>query len=154
MIHMLEIRRCTISDIESASRIDELKREYIAESTIAGAPQGDPQWDTYRAMEASGFLHCVAAYDGDEIVGFLTVMIALVPHHHRTRPIATTESFFVLPDSRSHGTGKRMLEAAEAIASEYNAFGLYVSAPTGGRLERAAPLFGYARSHTVFFRPL
>jgi GNAT superfamily N-acetyltransferase len=80
------------------------------------------------------------------------MLVSLLPHYSALA--ATTESWFVSAAARKGGTGKRLMDAAEAKARELGAVGFLISAPTGGSLERAAPMLGYRETNRVYFKAL
>ena len=149
---MTEIRQFTFCDLETNSKFKELCDEYAVESSIEGMPPIDPHLPMYRQLEAAGVLHAFGAFSGDELVGFLLMLISSVPHYSAVA--ANTESFFVRDGHRKGGTGIRMLKMAEEHAKHLGAVGVFVSAPCEGRLSKAMPLFGYRKTNQVFFRKL
>lgn len=149
---MAEVRQFTFNDLESNPKFKELCDEYAAESSIDDMPQIDPHLPMYRQLEAAGVLHAFGAFSGDELVGFLLMLISPVPHYSAV--VANTESFFVRDGHRKGGTGVRLLKMAEEHAKNLGAVGVFVSAPSGGRLSRAMPLLGFHETNRVFFRKL
>ena len=146
----LSIRPCTVEQFAAANNLEELFAEYANESAIAGMGQCNVQMDIYRQMEAAGMLHPIAAYQGDEMVGFIALLISPVPHYGQL--VGTTESFFVAKKARAGGTGIKLLRAAEDKARELGAAGVFVSAPVGSRLAAVMPHVGYRQTNEVFFR--
>lgn len=144
------VRRCTVADIEHAPNLPRLLSEYGEESGIPALGAQAPQYDTYRMMEAGGLSFCLGAFEGDDLVGFLIALVAVLPHFGQL--VASTESFFVTPSARGGGTGLRLLRLAEAIAQERGAAGIFVSAHTGGRLEQVLPRLTYNETSRVFFK--
>ena len=149
---MVTIRHCTIAELFSAPAMPALLDDYAAEAAIAGMPTPAAQMRLYQALESSGMLGVIGAFAGGELVGFINILVSELPHY--SAKVGTSESFFVAPSHRSGGTGQRLLDAAEEHARNRGAVGLLVSAPHGGRLERALPLMGYRQSNSVFFRGL
>jgi GNAT superfamily N-acetyltransferase len=149
----IDIRACTLEEIEQSELLPELLAAYGQESSIPELGPSSPCMATYRAMAASGVLHVIGAF-APGLVGVVTVLIYGLPHYDGRRT-ATLESFYVLPSARHGGTGLRLLHAAEALAAEQGAQALMVSAPAGGRLasvmERTA---GYRETNRVFTRGL
>lgn len=148
------VRPCTIADLERAPNADALLAEYTAESAIPelGPTVRQAELAQYKAMEAAGLLHMLGAFRGDGLmVGFLTLLIAPLPHFGG-RPVASTESFFVAAPERRSGAGLKLLRAAEQRAAEQGAAGLLMSAPVGGRLAQVLPRAGYRETSRVFFR--
>lgn len=150
------VRPCTVAEFERAPNCDALLAEYEAESAIPELGQTVRHADLaqYKAMEAAGLMHMLGAFrDDGEIVGFLTLLIAPLPHFGG-RLVASTESVFVTAAERRGGPGLDLLRAAERLAAERGAVGILVSAPVGGRLEKIMPRTGYRETSRVFFRGL
>jgi GNAT superfamily N-acetyltransferase len=142
----MEIKPCTIAEIFESGLFD----EYADESAIL--PAIDPQQSMYETMAKSGLLVSFGAFDGC-MVGFLVMLTTKIPHYNKI--IATTESFFVSKNHRSHGTGLKLLRLAEQYAENVGAVGILVSAPAGGRLaEVLRGGLGYRPSNEVFFKCL
>jgi GNAT superfamily N-acetyltransferase len=144
-----EIRPCTVADIEARP---DLLAAYAMESSIPEIGDPDAQFDTYRALERSGVIIPMAAYDGG-MIGFIIPLIMPIPHYGVVT--ATIESFFVAPECRHTGAGMQLLAAAETAARERGAQALLLSAPAGGRLEAVlAARHSYRRTNAVFVRHL
>ena len=147
------VRPCTYTDVESAPAFEAMLDEYGDESSVDPTWRPVPQGDTYRALEANGALHILGAYHGDEMVGFLSILVTVLPHFGRVT--AVTESFFVTHAARKTGVGMQLLHEAEALAYKLGAEGLLVSTPAGGALDRVmACSDSYRLSNRVYFRRL
>jgi GNAT superfamily N-acetyltransferase len=143
----------TIAALEREPKLAALLEAYATESSIAGMPRFNPQLDTYRQLEAAGVLHVFAAHEGEELVGFLCLLVSAVPHYGVK--IATTESYFVAPEHRKNGAGLRLLREAEGLARDLGAAGMLVSAPAGGRLAQVLEAMpSYRETNRVFFKGL
>lgn len=149
---MIEIRKLTVDEYYAEPNIAELWELYAAESHTEGLPPHNPQRGMYQAMEHMGVLHTWGAYDDGKLIGFIALLVNVVPHYGAM--IGTLESFFVHRYYRKGGTGMKLLRTAKAKAMELGAAGLFVSCPAGGKLEKAMPMFGYRHSNTVFFKAL
>jgi GNAT superfamily N-acetyltransferase len=148
----LTVRRCTVADLEQAPEFAALGAEYAAESVRADLGSCAPQMEAYKRLEDLGVMHFAGAWLDGALVGLVSVGATHVPHYAGV--IATTESYFVRPHARKTGAGKMLLDLAEDIAMERGAVGLFVSAPTGGRLAVVLPRTGYQRTNEVFFKRL
>lgn len=146
------VRSATVAEIEGAPNIGALMAEYAAESAHPGLGQPEAQWALYSQMEALGALHILGAYQGDALVGFLFVVVHVAPHYGRKA--GTTESYFVTSSARKTGAGLKLLQAAEKLARDLGAVGLFVSSPVGSRLEQVLPSIGYLETNRLFFRGL
>lgn len=146
------IRPCTVSDMENAPNLASLLAEYGAESAIEGLGQPAAQLETYHQMEAMGVLHPIGAFQGDELVGFLIMIISVLPHYGAR--IGSTESFFVASAARKSGAGLKLLREAERLAEAQGAMGFFVSAPIGSRLDQVLTAKRYLETNRVFFKVL
>jgi GNAT superfamily N-acetyltransferase len=146
-------RTCTVADMESAPRLAELFAEYAQESALQDLGEPVVQIETYRQMEAAGVLHMIGAFQGPHLVGFLVLIVSVVPHFGRL--IASTESLFVSKSARRGGAGMQLLQLAESVSAELGAVGLFVSAPVGSQLEKVLQAKKtYRNTNSLFFRSL
>jgi len=128
------IRQIKTREVFASPEANDLIWEYANECSIPGIARINPQADMYDAMEATGMLVCLGAFDGEALVGFATLMIAVLPHYGvRT---ATLESLFVAGRSRKKGFGARLLAAVEEYAISKDCEAILYSAPAGGQLEQ------------------
>jgi GNAT superfamily N-acetyltransferase len=147
------IRQCAFGGLENDPNIAALVAEYAAESATEGLGPVNPQWRMYEAMDAAGIARLLCAYNGSVVVGFLVLLVSVVPHFGV--PIASTESFFVSRAARSTGAGMMLRRAAERMARDMGAVGFFISAPTGSRLaEVMSKSKGWRETNRVFFRRL
>lgn len=58
--------------------------------------------DAYLALEANGSLKVYVAMEGQELVGYMLIIAAPMPHH-KGYWSAQTDSFYVRPDRRKRG---------------------------------------------------
>lgn len=127
---------------------DEYRGESLRNPDMLGAL---PDREGYERLIATGLLHPLGVFVGNELVGICAVLITPVLHFGG-KLIASTETLFVAEAHRSGGAGIKLLRAAEEVAVNAGASGLYVTAPTGGRLEKLLPHVGYVETNRVFFR--
>jgi GNAT superfamily N-acetyltransferase len=146
------IKQVTCQELAGDQRFIELIEEYADESAIAGMPRPDYQFSIYRMMEMMGDFHLIAAYINEELVGFLTMSVTVLPHYGKR--VATVESYFVTQSHRKGGPGLDLLRAAEWLAKANGAVGILVSAPQGGKLARVMPRAKYKHTNEVFFKEL
>lgn len=150
----LPIRPITIADAFDAPNFTALCDEYRAESLrnpyVTSAP---PDRDAYQYMQDAGVLHMLGAYENDTLVGMVVILIASPPHY-AGKLLATVETLFLSKPHRHGRAGVELIRAAESAAVKHGAQGLYISAPSGGRLEDLLPAVGYHETNTVFFRGL
>ena len=103
----MTIKRCSIADLESSPQLPFLLTKYAEESAIPGMGNPSPSFDQYKQLESSGALHPIGAWKGDDLVGFVLVLVWTIPHYGRKA--ASTESFFVEPLARPQGFGLKLL---------------------------------------------
>lgn len=146
------IKQVTLKQLTDDPKFAGLIEEYADESSIADMPRPDYQFSMYRQMEIVGHLHLLGAYVDGELVGFLTMVVTVVPHYGKR--VATTESYFVKQSHRSGGPGLDLLRAAEWLAKALGAVGIMVSAPHGGKLAKVMPRAKYKHTNEIFFKEL
>ena len=127
---------------------DEYREESARDPGLMGAL---PSREPYTNMVNLGLMRPLGVFVDGELVGLCAVLITPVPHFDG-RVLASTETLFVAQAHRAGGAGLQLLRAAEALAADAGASGLYVTAPVGGRLERVLPGMGYRETNRVFFR--
>lgn len=72
----------------------------------------DPDWKRYAQLEEFGWLGVMTARAGDELVGYMTLVIG--PHlHHKTVKWATVDVMYLAPAYRAGWTGVRFIKAVE-----------------------------------------
>ena len=125
------VLRVSHVEILCAPNAQQLIDEYAAECSIPGA---DPQAERYAALEQSGALQCFAAYTDDELIGFASVLSAVMLHNGRR--MGTLESIFVSQNHRSSGAGNALLTAAEQYAAEVECVGLSYIPRIGSTMEK------------------
>lgn len=148
----IHVKPYAIAELEAEPNLAELLGEYAQESALEDLGTANPQFATYKQMEAMGVAHLLGAFEGDTLVGFLVLLVSVVPHFGK--PIASTESYFVARAARKTGAGLKLLHEAEQIAREAGAVGFFVSAPMGSRLAQVLPGVGYRETNRLFFRGL
>lgn len=146
----ITIRPCAVSEIEDAPNLAALLAEYGEESAIDGLGGQDAQIETYHQMEDIGALFPVGAFDGDALVGFLLMIVSILPHYGKR--VASSESFFVTNSARKKGAGLKLLREAERMAQDLGALGLFISAPMGSRLYQVLEAKRYAETNRIFFK--
>lgn len=144
-----EIRSATVADVMDNPRFQQLIEQYAQEcaNPTMGAPA--PDREQYEALAKIGMLHALGAYQGDELVGFISYL--LTPMMHFSSCAATTESLFLSPEHRHGLLGVRLIKAALTQAVSQGAKGLYVTAPAGSQLEKLARVMKLKHTNTVFF---
>jgi GNAT superfamily N-acetyltransferase len=148
----IRIIQTTIADLAAEPAWRALIDEYSAEASVKGMPKPREKLESYAQLESAGILRAFGAYDDKNLVGLITVLTPNMPHYGI--PMSVTESYFVARSHRKLGIGARLRSIAEDTARSLGSPGLFISAPSGGDLEKILPLSGYAESNRVFFKKL
>jgi GNAT superfamily N-acetyltransferase len=148
----VSVRKVAFADLTAHEDFPGLFREYAEESAIAGLPPPDDKMVQYQIIANSGIFHVYGAFAGDALIGFVSILLPVIPHYGVT--VAVTESLFVGRQSRKGGAGIKLLQAAEEHARAAGSPALMVSAPFGGRLAEILPRRGYRETNRVFLREL
>lgn len=146
---MIKIKHICVQDVLDNSH---LLDAYAEESKNSIVPEHDPDVEVYMSLEQSGALKVFGAYEGSDLVGFISVTYTVLPHYSSLS--GRIESFFVLKEHRKFGTGKRLIKAVEKQAKSMGCQSLHLSAPVGGDLSKAARLFGYTNTSLLFMKEL
>jgi len=140
----IRIRPVSFRDILDASNAADLIQTYREECLV---PDAEPQPAIYEAMERAGALKCFAAYSDDLLIGFVSVLRAVVPHDGHF--VATTESLFVDPAYRSTDAFENLFAAAEQYATESGCRILSCCARIGSSLDKVLTRRpGFRATHT------
>lgn len=147
------IRKSSISELRDAPNITALLDEYAAESANDTMPRPNARAEAYLSLEGTGMLHTFLAEKNSNIIGFITLLVTVMPHYGV--PMAVTESFFVQKNHRKSGAGNRLLVSAEEYAESVGAYGVLISAPYSGVLNKVLSKSSkYTPSNIVYFRRL
>jgi GNAT superfamily N-acetyltransferase len=142
------IRRVSHSEILGAVNAPELIAEYAAACSV---PDAEPQHSQYAALEQAGALQCFGAYVDGALVGFASVLTAVMPHHGKR--VATVESIFVAGRHRSSNAGTYLLSATEQYAAETDCVAMLYTARIGSPLETVLlHRYNCAPTHTTYTR--
>jgi GNAT superfamily N-acetyltransferase len=144
------IKKIKFSDLENDQNFPDLRDEYSKECSIAGLPPIAERFEVYKRMEDVGFFHLFGAYSDDELVGFVSVIISIIPHYGVA--VVVAESLFLSKDFRATTLGRSLINAAEDCAKDAGSPGLLFSAPTGGKLSKLLPNIGYRETNVTFFK--
>jgi len=131
----------------------QLLKPYADECSLPEIGQVNPQGEMYERMENLGVLKFIAALEGEQVIGFISVIHCILPHYGRN--VATVESLFVASEYRASEAGRKLMNAAEDYARSHGCVAILYSAPAGGQLERLLNLSKtYRHSNTVFAKNL
>lgn len=138
-------------ELEHAPNLHDMLDEYSIESRLSGMPPPIPHMDSYHLLVKADLLTTLCAYEEDTIIGFLLLLVNMMPHY--STPVATVESFFVPQAHRSTGAGLKLLIAAQKIAQEKGAAGILVAAAVNSDFDRLmSSMYSYTKSHNAYFR--
>ena len=153
MIKQYTYETIPIRTILFAPNAAELFKHYASESKSDLLPPIVVDNTRYLALEQAGALHCIGVFDKEAtLVGFTISLLHTLPHY--SKPAFTMESFFVLEEHRSKGTGKTLMDATTELAKEHECCVMFMSAPLDSRLNLVAKSFGYTATHTDYTKDL
>ena len=153
MVRNQLISKITARQIFDAANAGELCSQYADECSLPEIGTIKPQLEMYEAMEKSGTLQCFGAFSDEELVGFASVLIYVVPHYGKK--IASVESLFVAKPYRRTALGLGLLIKVERYAKEQECYVIGYSAPTGSQLEKLmARRKKFRRTNSVWMRSL
>ena len=112
---MIEIRKIKL--MEYAQEIEALSKQHWMETEQhVSAYKPEPQRDTYEALEGLGYLVCFAAFDGDQMVGYVTSCVT--KHLHYGFLFAAHDLLFVSKPYRDGSTGLKLMRSIEREVKE------------------------------------
>lgn len=86
--------------------------------------------DFYLKNEKEGSIFCLAAKDGDELVGYFIINFYTHPHYKQVL-VAQSDVYYLLPEYRSGLNGFQLLRRGLEIAKEKGATYAFVSTKVG-----------------------
>lgn len=131
----VSIRKCELAEIKSNRNFKRLADEYAAEGKLFGMPPTDEKIAVYTMIEKSGFFHIFGAFEGNKLIGFIALLIPVIPHYGVG--VAVAESFFVGKQFRKRGAGIRLLNAALRESERLKTPGTIISLPPESELFQA-----------------
>ena len=147
---MIEIRKITVAELLEHKDWNAVVEKYADESSIKDMPRFKVDVALYKKLESFGSLSVFGAFSGELLVGFLSVLVTVLPHY--STETAKIESLFVLNEYRHTGAGARLISKAKEAGKEKGAIGLLISAPFGGVLASAlSKRKGFIETNRVFF---
>ena len=146
---MVTIKPCSTAEILNHSALID---KYADECAIGGMPRPNPSKQMYEQLEHSGMIHCFGAYKDDNMIGFATVLVNVLPHYSRVTAI--TESLFVAGEHRKSMAGIKLINAVVKQARRMQAVGILISAPADGKLAKLMERMQLKKTNEVFFKCL
>ena len=142
------ILRVSHADILEAENAAQLIAEYAAECSV---PDANPQAEQYAALEQAGALQCFGAYVDGTLIGFASVLTAIMPHHGKR--VATVESIFVQAQSRTTDAALFLLSALEQYAAERDCVAMLSTARAGSQYDKLLQRrYNQTPSHSLYTR--
>lgn len=112
-----------------------------------------PDEAAYAQLARMGMMFAVAAFDGDAIIGYCTVMVS--PHMHNPAVVvAANDALFVAPAYRGGTAAARIIRAAEAEAAQRGAGRFLWHCRAGTTLAQVLTRHGYEPVDNVVMRTL
>lgn len=112
-----------------------------------------PDVARYQDLEASGVLHSLVAYAGDQIVGY-SVNFLTSNLHYADLVYVQNDVLFVHPDYRKSSVGRRLIQATEVLAKELGARMMLWHAKPDTPLSALLPRAGYGVQDVMFSKVL
>ena len=106
----------------------------------------------FLAAEEKGDLLSFGVFDDDVLVGFLVCELHWLPKYSTTSAIV--QALYIMKEHRVDNNGRMLIDLAAKTASEYGATIMMISAPSGGALEKAARLFRFKPTNTLYSRAI
>jgi GNAT superfamily N-acetyltransferase len=149
-----EIREVTVDDVLGNPRSLELFVEHWDEIALNKQVMVlKPDTERYRAMESAGMVLILAAYLGDELVGY---SVNFLTHHlhYADLHVASNDLLFVTPEYRASRVGLQLIRATEAAAKERGAKLMLWHAKEHTALATLMPRLGYGVQDIIFSREI
>lgn len=152
MADAVEIRATTVAEMQAQA--GKLMADHWAEATD-GKHGLDIDWGRYDMLEEAGYLSMLAAWDGDELAGYV-IGLATTRLQSKAVGVIVNEAFYVVPSYRPTALARRLLEAVEADARErWNEAHVAISAPIGGRMDQwLSGLKDYKHRESVYVKEI
>lgn len=151
---MYEIREATVDDVLANPRTLALFEAHWDEVALNKQVMVlKPDTERYRAMESNGMLLILAAYAGEELVGYSVNF--LVRHlHYADLNTASNDLLFVTKEHRAGRVGLQLIRATEAAAKERGAAIMLWHAKENTSLAALMPRLGYGVQDIIFSREI
>lgn len=113
----------------------------------------DLDLDAYKAMCDAGVLFALAAFDGDDMVGYCTVAVTSHPFN-RTIRMASNDALFVKPEYRAGLLPGRLMRRAEQEAKAQGASRFLWHCRAGTPLAQTLEAHGYKPVDVVVMKEI
>jgi GNAT superfamily N-acetyltransferase len=112
----------------------------------------EPSADRYQALVDAGIMFALAAFDGERLVGYCTMIVAPTMHNPSVI-LAANDALFVMPEYRGI-TGGRMIRTAEREAKLRGACRVLWHTRAGTNLHESMARHGYVPADIVMMKEL
>jgi len=113
----------------------------------------DVDWALYDTLYENDVLANVAAYDGDELVGYINAIITPTPHN-KDRTIAAMDALFVKESHRGQGIAKGLLSELETLVKTFGASWLHASFRSDKTAEGVLGSLDYRKEQVTYIKSL
>lgn len=112
-----------------------------------------PDWDRYAAMEETGRMFGLFAYEGPVVVGYSVNFV--LPHlHYSDLVYGQNDVLFLHPDYREGGVGLALIRRTEEVAKARGARLFCWHAKPDTALDLLLPRIGYGVQDVIYSREL
>lgn len=147
----IEIRPVTVDQMLPI--MGALMREHWQETEAWIKGEGPvPAVEIYHAMESTGVLIVLGAFDGDTIVGYVTAIVS--PHPHYSFLVGQHDLLYLDPAYRRGRTGLRLMLEIETMVKARGARWMAWTAKPGSPFDALLSRRGYVPEETIYKRPL
>lgn len=113
----------------------------------------NPDWDAYRNLEQAGKLFCVAAFLGEELIGYSVNFLG--PHlHYSDMCYAQNDLLFVAEEHRKTRVGLDLIRHTEGLAKVKGAKMMLWHAKEETKLAAIMPRLGYRVQDIIYSKVL
>jgi GNAT superfamily N-acetyltransferase len=131
---------------------NELIAKYAEESAIDELNNHGVDCAKYEALEDAKSLDVIGYFDDNKLAGFIIMLYTKAPH--MSNLLGILDSFYVLPEYRKFGAGKKLVSYAESLGKSKGIEAMILTAPIGSRLEKVAGSFGYKPTNIIYTKDL
>lgn len=142
---MFTIRYATPNDLEDVYRlICDLEGKPLSSKHFA---------QNYEANLSDSSIHYLVACDDEKVIGFLSIHVQRILHHENLT--CELQELYILPDYRSRGVGRLMMEYAKKLAVNLGLEEIELTTRVSRtRAQEFYKRLGYANTHLKFVKKL
>lgn len=108
----------------------------------------DVDFSRYLQLDAAGIHYAVVAFDGNELIGYNSMLIAESPHNREMT--ATTDTIFIKKEYRKGGLGTQMIKIAEEEAKKRGATNIMVTFKNSDSHPEIVKELGFFSYETIY----